>query len=233
AAAPDSTTSEQQSGQERAADGVELRPTGEMLEPALGREIEDAHSDTVLGVEFSRDGKLLLSGGTDKFAKIFEVESGKHVRSFEGHTHHVMDASWKADGTQIVTAGADNAIKIWNTETGEQIRTISNYPKQVTAIQYVGDSDTIASCGGDASVRFHRGSNGQNTRNFGGSSDYVYAVAAARDAETAINPQTNQESDLIVAGGEDGTLRVWNAKNGQALFTFAPPKVEEAAQASR
>ncbi len=53
------------------------------------------------------------------FVKVFDLSTGQHVRSYEGHTHHVMDVSWKGDGTALVSAGADNAIKVWNAETGE------------------------------------------------------------------------------------------------------------------
>src|SRR4029079_16075551 len=105
-----------------ATGGGDASRSGELMiwdvtSQTLVREIKDAHSDTVMGVEFSRDGKYLLSGGADKFVKIFEVATGTHVRSFEGHTHHVLDVSWKADGSTIASAGADNAVKIWNVET--------------------------------------------------------------------------------------------------------------------
>lgn len=177
----------------------------------LLREIPDAHSDTIFGLEFSRDGKYIVSGSADKFVKVHEVESGKHVRSYEGHTHHVLDVSWKADGSWIVSAGADNAIKVWNVETGEQIRTISNFAKEVTSIQFLGASEDVVSCGGDKTVRYHRVSNGQNIRNFGGGTDFMYAAAATPNAR------------LVVAGGEDGVFRIWNGENGQAIASFDPP----------
>ena len=86
----------------------------------LARDFKDAHSDTVFGVEFSPDGKDLASGAADKFLKVFDVRTGKLVRSFEGHTHHVLGVAWKADGSLLASAGADNQIKVWNFETGEQ-----------------------------------------------------------------------------------------------------------------
>jgi WD40 repeat protein len=179
---------------------------------ALVRNIADAHSDTVFGIEFSRDGKHLVSGAADKFVKQFEVETGKLVRAYEGHTHHVLGVSWKGDGSRIASAGADNAIKIWNVETGEQHRTIQNYTKQVTGIQFIGVTDNIISGSGDKSVKMHRANDGGNYRTLNGSTDFVYAVACTRDEAIAI------------AGGEDGILRVWNGTNGQELFKFEPPK---------
>jgi WD40 repeat protein len=179
---------------------------------SLLRHIEDAHSDTVLGVEFSYNDKFLASAAADKFVKVFEAATGKHVHSFEGHTHHVLDVSWKADGTSIASAGADNLIKVWNAETGEQRRTIKGYGKQVTSIQYIGVGGNIVSCSGDKHVRFHKTGNGKQFRNFAGGRDFMYAAAASRD------------ESFVVAGGEDGVLRIWNGKTAQSLGTFGPPQ---------
>jgi WD40 repeat protein len=69
----------------------------------------------------------------------------------------------------------------------------------------------LVSSGGDKTVRFHRISNRQNYRSFSGNTDYVYSVAATPDEK------------LVVAGGEDGVVRVWNGQNGQVVFSFASP----------
>lgn len=175
------------------------------------RTFENAHSDTVLGLRFSPTGKSLLSGAADKFVKIFDVATGKFVKSFEGHTHHVLDVSWKADESTIVSSGADNVIKVWNIETGEQKRTIKGYSKQVTSISFIGLGANIVSGGGDKTVRMHLTTNGSNFRNLSGSTDYVYSVAGSRD-ET-----------VVIAGGEDGVLRVWDAKTGKLRNSFNPP----------
>lgn len=179
---------------------------------AIARQFIDAHSDTVFSIDFSRDGKYVVSGAADKFVKQFEVETGKLVRAFEGHTHHVLGVSWKGDSSRIASAGADNAIKVWNVETGEQHRTIQNYSKQVTAIKYIGASDNLVSCSGDKTVKMHRSNDGGNYRNFGGPTDFVYSVAVTRD------------ESVVAAGGEDGVFRIWNGTNGQELFKFEAPK---------
>jgi hypothetical protein len=200
-----------------ATGGGEPSRTGEVLlwnvdSKSFVRALPDAHSDTVFGLDFSRDGKWLASGAADKFVKVHDVETGKLVRSFEGHTHHVLDVAFKADGSRLASAGADNAIKVWNVETGEQARTIQNYAKQVTSIQFIGVGDNMLSGSGDKSVKAHRANDGGNYRTFGGSNDFVYSTAATRDEA------------LVLAGGEDGVLRVWNGQNGQVVYTFEPPK---------
>lgn len=215
-------------GKQLATGGGDPSRSGELIiwdvaKKQVIRTIDDAHSDTVFGLEFSRDGKQIVSGAADKFVKIHDVATGKHVKSFEGHTHHVLDVSWKADGSALVSAGADNAIKVWNVETGEQKRTITNYAKQVTSIRYMGVSDNVVSCGGDKTVRFHTATNGSSVRSFSGGTDFMYAAEASRDQK------------VVVAAGEDGAVRIWNGANGQVLRTIeaAQPKTNTQASAKK
>ncbi len=202
-------------GKTLAAGGGEASRSGELTlwnvaDGKLVRTFTDAHSDTVYGVDFSRDGKLLASAAADKFVKVFDLSTGNHVRSYEGHTHHVMDVSWKGDGTQLVSAGADNAIKVWNAETGEQSRTITTYTKQVTSLTFIGMGDEFISCSGDKRVFRHKASNGGTVREFKGCPDYVYCST------------TTDDGKIVAPGCEDGILRIWNGADAKEVATFKP-----------
>ena len=85
-------------------------------------EIKNGHSDTVYGVSFSPDDKVLATCAADKFVKTWEVPSGKLLKVFEGHTHHVLDVGWKGDGKFLASCGADMNIKVWDWDKGEQSR---------------------------------------------------------------------------------------------------------------
>jgi WD40 repeat protein len=178
----------------------------------LVRPVPDAHSDTVFGVSFSVDGQYLASGSADKFVKVFEVATGRFLKSFEGHTNHVLDVAWQSDGKTLASCGADSVIKVWSFESGEQIRTIQGFNKQATSIAFVGDTINTITSSGDAVVRIHRVDNGQVQRNLGGSSDFLYSVAGTPDGK------------LVIAGGQDSVLRVWNGNDGSVVKTFEPPK---------
>ncbi|MCR9201775.1 MAG: hypothetical protein NXI04_24275 [Planctomycetaceae bacterium] len=198
-----------------AAGGGEASRSGELTlwnvaDGQLVHQFADAHSDTVYGLDFSKDGQFLASAAADKFVKVFDVASRKFVRSYEGHTHHVMDVSWKGDGTRLASAGADNAIKVWNADTGEQTRTISTYKKQVTALEFIGIGDEFISSSGDKRIFRHRASNGGTVREFRGCPDYVYCAAVTADGT------------VVAAGCEDGVLRVWDGISGKQLQSFGP-----------
>ncbi|HSH93837.1 MAG TPA: c-type cytochrome domain-containing protein, partial [Roseimicrobium sp.] len=89
--------------------------TGKLLS-----QFRNIHSDAILSLDFSPDGTRIATGGSDKFARIVDVATGKVLKSLEGHTHHVMGVSFKSDGRQLVTAGADNVLKTWDVLTGDK-----------------------------------------------------------------------------------------------------------------
>ncbi len=179
------------------------------------RTFTEPHSDTVFDAEFSRDGKLIVSGAADKFVKLFETETGRLIRSFEGHTNHVLAVSIRADDSSLASGGADNAVKVWNLATGEQRRTMNNFQKQVTSLDYIGVSDNIVASGGDKTVRLFTASNGNNFRTYGGMPDFLYAAVASPDQK------------LIVGAGEDGVIHVWDGNSGNELMKFEPPPIAE------
>lgn len=177
---------------------------------ALVREIKDAHSDTIFSVRFSPDQKHLASGAADKLMKVFEVSSGKFVRSFEGHTHHVLNVSWMRHGRTLASAGADSAIKLWDFASGEQKKTIAGAAREITAFQFLDGPAQALAASGDNQLRLLR-EDGNNVRTYSGATDYTQTAAITPDGK------------ILVAGGSDSQFRIWNGEKGDLLKTFAPP----------
>ncbi len=181
-----------------------------VAEGRLLADLANVHSDTVLSLDFSPDDRFLASGAADKFARVVELATGKVIKAFEGHTHHVLGVSWKRDGRSLATAGADNIVKVWDFTTGERKKNIEGFSKEVASVNFIGATDQAVTSSGDSQVRIVR-ENGENVRTFSGAADYMYSATATPDGK------------IVVAGGQDSVLRVWNGADGNVLATFPAP----------
>ena len=82
------------------------------------------HGRGIRKVAFSRDGKLLASGGTDNTIKIWDVATQKELRTFTGHTSPIESIDFSPDGRLLASASDDGSTFLWDTQTGEQLLTL-------------------------------------------------------------------------------------------------------------
>lgn len=172
---------------------------------------EDIHSDTVLDLDYSPDGKHIASASSDKFVKVFESTSGEVLRSFEGHTHHVLGVSWRRTGREIVSSGADNDIKYWNFENGDRLGKGGGFNKEVTSVHAigVGNEAIVTSAEGKVSV-VQLGTTIKKTADFNGAAKFTHVSDVTPDGS------------IVAAGAQDGILRIWTIKDRKLLHQLKP-----------
>ena len=173
----------------------------------LKNAFDNIHSDTVLCVRFNPEGSRLASASADRVVRLIDPTSGKIIRALEGHSGHALSVAWSHDGHMLASTGADNTVRFWDAETGERRKPVEGFDKEVTGVCFVGDDAQAVAASGDGKVRLVK-DNGSDVRSYPGATDFMYGVAASTDGAT------------IIAGGQDGILRVWDAGTGQATGTY-------------
>jgi WD40 repeat protein len=98
----------------------------QLWDVASGREIATikGHSRGVSKVAFSRDGRLLASGGTDNTIKIWDLATRSVLRTFTGHTAPIDSIDFTPDGRMLASASEDGSTFLWDTQTGEHLLTL-------------------------------------------------------------------------------------------------------------
>lgn len=81
----------------------------------------EGHTEAVLSVAFSPDGKALASGSGDTTVRIWDLTTETPIATCEAHKHWVLFVSFSPDCSKIASGGMDHNIIIWNAETGEQL----------------------------------------------------------------------------------------------------------------
>ena len=60
--------------------------------------VQLGHSSGVTSVVFSPSGTQALSGSRDGMLKLWDVETGREIRTFSGHSHNVWSVEFSPDG---------------------------------------------------------------------------------------------------------------------------------------
>jgi parallel beta-helix repeat protein len=103
------------------------------------------HTDGVRSVAFSPDGRLLASGSADDTIKLWEVATGREVRSLSGHTDDVYSVAFSPDGRLLASGSADDTIKLWEVATGREVRSLSGHTDDVYSVAFSPDGRLLAS----------------------------------------------------------------------------------------
>ncbi|WP_414563460.1 MULTISPECIES: eIF2A-related protein [unclassified Anabaena] len=72
-----------------------------------------AHQDYIATVNWSHDGKYIITASHDKTARIWDL-SGKLITEIKGHQDAVFVANLSHDGRHIITASFDKTVRIWD-----------------------------------------------------------------------------------------------------------------------
>ena len=95
------------------------------------------HTRAVNCLTFSSDGKSLVSGSIDSTVKLWDVQTGGVVKTFQGDRNWFLSVSISADCTRIAS-GSYGGIHIWDIQTGECHWTI----EQQDEVRHVSFSPT-------------------------------------------------------------------------------------------
>ncbi len=171
----------------------------------------------VFGVSLSADGRWAAStsSGTDNFlgvdgtlVELWDLEKGRLLRRFEGHTNAVKSVALTPDGKRVATAGDDRSVRVWDGVTGKSLRVFRGHEHYVTSVAISGDGSRVLSGSWDRTIRLWDVHSGECVREFPGHTGIVTSVAM------------NGDASLLASGSWDGAVRIWDAESGRCVRTF-------------
>jgi tetratricopeptide (TPR) repeat protein len=111
------------------------------------------HTIGVTKVEFSRDGKELVTASADQTARLWDVATGEEIRGFHGHTDPIWGVTFSPDGTRLATASWDKTVRLWDVASGQPLRTLHGHSDKVWSVAFSSDGAQLISAGSDQTVR--------------------------------------------------------------------------------
>ena len=195
---------------------------------ADGKELLDfkAHADWVLGTVFTSDGKQLVSAGRDRALKLIDLESGRFVDDINNPLEACIALAKNPRAEQVIYGGdlggariyriSDNQGRTSGRNDTNLLMALEKQPAPVTAVCFSADGASVA-LGTINDVNVYTAADGHKRFTLSGERGPIYAVAWKPDGAQ------------IAAAGYDGTIRLYDAKDGKLLKQFLSAPVSQSA----
>ena len=173
----------------------------------------ERHPGWVTSVTFSSNGRWALSGtrvgpggscdSKEPALCLWEVSSGRCLRTFTGHTDKVTSVSLSGDGRWALSGSDDKTLRLWEVSSGRCIRTFEGHTDRVNSVCLSRDGRWALSGAGvfignkESKVRMWEVASGRCLRTFEGHTGEVESVCFSGDGRWALS------------GSYDKTLRLW------------------------
>ncbi len=166
------------------------------------------HMHSVDCVQFSPNGKTVVTVSKDSTARLWDVTTGRMLSVLKGHRDRVLDARFSPDNICVATASADKTVKVWNLETGALIHNFQGHEGQVYKVRFSTDGRRVVSTSQDKTAKIwdvHTG---------------TLVLTLKGHTSALCEAQFDLEGRRIVTASHD-TARVWDAFTGGVLAVIS------------
>jgi WD40 repeat protein len=165
------------------------------------------HTSLIWCGAISPDGHWALTGGAERHLRLWNLDHMRLERLLSGHEATVNSVAFSVDGARALSGANDRKALLWEISTGKPLRQFKGHAGQVSSVAFSPDGrSAVTAAWDDENVRIW------NLELSDASPQCLKAGALGCDA-VAYSP----DGRLVLAGGMDGTLRVWIVSSGAEI----------------
>ncbi|KAI5121593.1 hypothetical protein M0805_009464 [Coniferiporia weirii] len=203
------------------------------------------HTDEVLTLALSDDGKYLASGGKDRMLVVWDAEKGEWLRSFGGHKDTISSLAFRKSSNQLYTASLDRTLKLFDLNPGVMgyVDTLFGHQDHVVGIDALRAETAVSVGARDRTVRFWKiVEETQLVFRGGGVSKVREVIEGGLDGlddeegeeakkevgkkgkekryeEGSVDCVAMVDESTFVSGGDSGSMSIWTTAKKKPVFT--------------
>ncbi|MDZ4831618.1 MAG: protein kinase [Phycisphaerae bacterium] len=170
---------------------------------------------TTSSVAFSPNGRLVAATFSDRSVRILSVPALDVVATLPLGSQQALSAAWSPDGRVIATTARDQMVRLWSVDGTELAQT--KCVEIPWALAFSSDGASLAVSTWGRVIDLYDGTSLALTRRLTGAAGLMTSVVWLASTSTDAD-----DGPMILASSADGTLRVWDPRDGRELFEFTP-----------
>lgn len=167
-------------------------------------------NQSILSIAFDKYGDMLACGLAKGSVRLWKsYDPTEYDLDGEGDHAAAISVAVSPDGCAVVTGCKDGVVRLWDVKSRSLLRSFGGLPGPVTAVLFTPSSAGIVGCSKSIIRKWHT-EGGSSPLDYIGSTE-VLSIVLANDP-TFIN-----DSNIIVSGSKDGTVRIWSLEKGKIV----------------
>ncbi|XP_046923394.1 apoptotic protease-activating factor 1 isoform X2 [Lynx rufus] len=173
------------------------------------------HKKTVRHIQFTDDGKTLISSSDDSSIQVWNWQSEEYV-FLQAHQETVKDFRLLKN-SRLLSWSFDGTVKVWSIITGRIEKDFVCHQDTVLSCDISPDATKFSSTSADKTAKIW-------------SFELLSPLHELRGHKGCVRCSAfSVDSTLLATGDDNGEIRIWNVSNGELLHLCAPISVEEGA----
>jgi len=175
-----------------------------------------SHTDSVYCLSaHPTSPSLVISGGGDDRAFIWDITSGSVLHELKGHDESVVHTGFNTDGNLAATADINGNVKVWEVSSGRLVQALEGPSQEIGFLDWHSKGNVLLVGSQDSCSYMWKADTGALMGVFPGHASGVTCGLFTPDGKQ------------IVTGSADCSVRVWNPKNQATSFVFSGNQFHE------
>ena len=192
-----------------------LKAYSQIEQPALV--IPSGHTKIVTAVDYSPDGRYVITGGADYEVRSWEVSTGKQLKTYQGPSSVITALKFAPDGQKFAAGYANGRIAVFGYPDGKLVRELSIHSDTVTQIDFF-ESGRLLSGSKDRTAKIYDLKLDRTTTTIQESRFKILSVAYYKQGGFIITGGGGV--NLIQnPAGDDPPTKLWD-QNGKKVISF-------------
>jgi len=179
------------------------RETGEV--PTL----PSIHRQTVLALDFSKDGDYLASGDRGGETIVWNLWTGEPYRRLQNGKDPVDSVRFHPDSNHLAVTSDDGKLRVWDTKANKMLYELAAHEGSCDSAAFSPDGKLLATGGKDKKIKLWNVADGKPVAVLEGHQDEVNAVA--------FHPKG---APFLASASDDMTVKLWDLNARKAVQTL-------------
>lgn len=157
------------------------------------------HESPVWDVRWGPFGHYFVTGSGDRTARLWSQDQIGCLRIFAGHDQDVDVVAFHPNSAYVFTGSCDKTVRMWQVTNGVAVRMFTGHTGNITALSCAKNGKLLASADDQGTIILWELAPGKLLKRMRGhGKGGIWSL------------DWSAESTVIISGGVDGTVRVWD-----------------------